>query len=309
MKKISNIINVLKKGLIKTRSNLLDKYDMIFTDSSKNKEEILEKIEELLILSDMGPQLASEIIARFEEQKLHQFRNRDYDYFKKQLKHILLEILQVRKKQFIHYSENELTIILIVGVNGTGKTSFAGKLANYLKHTGKKAMLVPADTYRAAAIKQLSLLANQANIDILKASAGADPAAIVFDGIKSAMAKEKNLLIIDTAGRLHTYNNLMKELEKIKKVIAKTAPESPLHTMLVIDSTTGQNGLIQAKQFKKLLEINHLILTKLDGTAKGGIVFPIMKELDVSVSYITFGEKINDLCEFNGEQFIEALFD
>ncbi len=281
---------------------------MLFTDAAKDKSDFLEKIEELLILSDIGPKTTAEILSKFEDINLHEFKDKDYNYFKTKLKAVLMNMIP-DKKPIIKLNSSSLNIIMVVGVNGTGKTSFAGKLANYFKNRGGKVMLVPADTYRAGAINQLTLLANQASIEALKTAEGADPASVVFDGIQSAIAKKKEILIIDTAGRLHTYKNLMKELEKIKRVTIKTAPDSSLITTLVIDANTGQNGLIQAQQFKNALDINSLALTKLDGTAKGGIILTIQKELNIPVEYITFGEKIDDIAEYDTETFIEALLD
>jgi len=287
---------------------LLDKYDLLFTDAVKDKKDFLEKIEELLILSDIGPKTTNEILDKFEEVNLHQFKTKDFHHFKIQLKNILVDMIP-EQRPALKLEPDILNIIMIVGVNGTGKTSFASKLAYYFKNKGKKCLLVPADTYRAGAIDQLAVLANQAGVETLKTSEGADPASVVFDGLQSAIAKKKELLIIDTAGRLHTYHNLMKELEKIKRVIIKSAPEALLKTILVIDATTGQNGLSQARHFKESLDISHLALTKLDGTAKGGIVLTIQKELYIPVEYITFGEKIDDLTEYDPENFIEALLD
>ena len=301
-------MSTLKKGLSKSRNSLLDKYDLLFTGTVRDKNVFLEKIEELLILSDIGPQTTREILVKFQEMNLHQYRVNDFNHFKKQLKDILIDMIPDRGSVLKNDSKT-LNVIMIVGVNGTGKTSFAGKLGYYLKNKGEKVLLIPADTYRAGAISQLILLANQAGVETLKTSEGADPASVVFDGIQSARAKKKGVLLIDTAGRLHTYHNLMKELEKIKRVIIKTAPEALLRIALVIDATTGQNGLNQAHYFKESIDISSLSLTKLDGTAKGGIVLTIQKELFIPVEYITFGEKITDLCEYKPEKFIEALLD
>lgn len=280
----------------------------MFTDAVKDKTSFLEKIEELLFLSDIGPKTTGEILDKFQEMDLHYFRANNFDNFKNHLKEILISMIPTQNTA-IELDSNFLNIIMIVGVNGTGKTSFAGKLAYYFKNKGEKLLLVPADTYRAGAINQLNLLANNAGVEILKTSEGADPASVVFDGLQSAIAKKKNLLIVDTAGRLHTYNNLMKELEKIKRVINKVSPNASLKTILVIDATTGQNGLAQAVNFKESLDICNIALTKLDGTAKGGIVFTIQKELHIPVAFITFGENINDLSEYKPDKFIEALLD
>jgi len=266
----------------------------------------LEKIEELLILSDIGPDTTEEILNKFKEINIYQYRKNDFGYFKDHLKKILAEMLPEENRSN-DLKTDLLKIILIVGVNGTGKTSFAGKLAKYYKDKSKKVMLIPADTYRAGAIKQLTMLANTAGVEIINTSENADPASVAFDGIQSAKSKKKEVIIIDTAGRLHTYNNLMKELEKIKRVVKKTATDALLETTLVIDSATGQNGLNQARHFERSLRITNLALTKLDGTAKGGIVITIQKELNIPVKYITFGESINDIDEYQSKKFIEAL--
>ncbi|MDD3656293.1 MAG: signal recognition particle-docking protein FtsY [Atribacterota bacterium] len=281
---------------------------MLFSDAVKDKNLFLDKIEELLLLSDIGPRTTEEILARFQTMNIHQFKMNDFNYFKKHLKQILIDLIPRENCEFTINPEM-LNIIMIVGVNGTGKTSFAGKLAYYYKNKGLNSLLVPADTFRAGAIEQLTLLSKQVGVEILRTSASSDPASVVFDGIQSAKAKKKVLLIIDTAGRLHTYNNLMKELEKIKRVINKNAPWALLNTILVIDATTGQNGLVQASNFKKSLEISSIVLTKLDGTAKGGIALTIQKDLFIPVSFITFGEKITDLSEYIPEKFIEMLLD
>ncbi len=262
-----------------------------------------------MILSDLGPQTTDEILVKFKEMKLHRFRTNDFNNFRQQLKKILIDMIP-EQKPADHLSRSEKNnIIMVVGVNGTGKTSFTGKLAYYLKNQGRNCLLIPADTYRAGAIDQLRCLAQQSGVEILKTSEGADPASVVFDGLQSARAKKKECILIDTAGRLHTYHNLMQELEKIKRVIIKSLPEALLKTILVLDATTGQNGLIQATSFKESLDLSSIALTKLDGTAKGGIVFTIQKALHIPVDYITFGEKITDLSEYDPESFIEALLD
>ena len=296
----------LKTGLKKTRDSLIDKYDMLFTDAVKDKNLFLEKIEELLILSDIGPRTTEEILTRFQAINIHQYKMNDFNYFKKYLKQILIELIPATDDAFIINPEI-LNIVMVVGVNGTGKTSFAGKLAYYFKDGALDTLLVPADTFRAGAIEQLTYLAKQIDVEVMKTSAGSEPASVVFDSIHSAKAKKKKLLIIDTAGRLHTYSNLMKELEKVKRVIKKNAPEAALNIILVIDATTGQNGLAQAISFKESLNISSITLTKLDGTSKGGIVFTIQKDLLIPVSFLTYGEKITDLCRYDTEKFIEIL--
>ncbi len=277
---INNIFINLKQGLKKTRDNLIDKFDMIFSDASGNKDEVLEKIEELLILSDIGPRITNDILKEFNKMNLHNYKINNFENFKNKLKDILIMMIPEQEDTW-ELEKDRLNIIMAVGVNGTGKTSFIGKLANYFKNTGERVLLIPADTYRAGAIKQLILMANRINVEYLNTTENADPASVVFDGIKSAIAKNKNIVLVDTAGRLHTHHNLMKELEKIKRIIEKTAPDAVLKTILVIDATTGQNGLSQAYSFKDSLDITSLSLTKLDGTAKGGIAFTIQKELNI----------------------------
>lgn len=252
--------------------------------------------------------MTNEILEKFEYINLHQFKVKDFNFFKKELKNILLEMIPNNKNSF-EIKPDKLNIIMVVGVNGTGKTSFTGKLSYYFRNKGNNVLLVPADTYRAGAISQLTLLGNDSRVETLKTSEGADPASVVFDGIQSALAKKKDLILIDTAGRLHTQQNLMKELEKVKKVIIKAAQDSIFKIILVIDATTGQNGLAQAKYFNKCLNISDLALTKLDGTAKGGIVLSIQKDLSIPVSFITFGEKISDLSKYESDKFIEAILD
>lgn len=298
----------MKNGLKKTKDSLVNRYDMLFSDAVKDKEQFLEKIEELLILSDIGPHTTIEVLERFKNINLHQFKINDFNYFKMLLKKMLHDLIPPQIDSFLIDPEM-LNIVLIIGVNGTGKTSFTGKLAHYCKNKGWDSLLVPADTFRAGAIEQLFYLSKTAGVECLRTVTGSDPAAVVFDGIQSAKAKKKVMLIIDTAGRLHTYHNLMQELEKIKRVIIKNAPDALLTNTLVLDATTGQNGLSQASEFKESLGITNIALTKMDGTAKGGIVLTIQKELSIPVSFITFGENITDICRYDQDRFIEVLLD
>ena len=281
---------------------------MLFSDATNDKGVFLEKIEELLILSDIGPHTTAEILERFQSINLHLFKVNDFNYFKELLKQMLHELIPPQVDTF-KVNPEMLNIVLIIGVNGTGKTSFAGKLAYYYKIKGCDSLLVPADTFRAGAIEQLFYLSKEAGVEFLWTATGSDPASVVFDGIQSAKAKKKVLLIVDTAGRLHTYHNLMQELAKIKRVILKNAPDALLYSTLVIDATTGQNGLFQAGNFKETLGVSDITLTKLDGTAKGGIVLTIQKELSIPVSFITFGENITDICRYNQGKFIETMLD
>ncbi|NLZ73507.1 MAG: signal recognition particle-docking protein FtsY [Bacteroidales bacterium] len=306
--KISNFITSLKNGLKKTKDNLIDRYDLLFSDVITDKSTFLEKIEELLILSDIGPHTTAEILERFQNMSLHLFRINDFDHFKELLKQMLRELIPPQMNTF-KIDPKMLNIVLVMGVNGAGKTSFAGKLAYYYKSKGYDSLLIPADTFRAGAIEQLYCLSKEAGVEFLRTTTGSDPASVVFDGIQSAKAKKKVLLIIDTAGRLHTYHNLMQELAKIKRVILKNAPNASLHSTLVIDATTGQNGLFQAINFKESLGVSDITMTKLDGTAKGGIVLTIQKELSIPVSFITLGEKITDICKYDQGKFIDTLLD
>jgi len=306
--KITHILNHFKQGLTKSRNNLKAKLDLLIKNS-KSKEIFLEQLEELLILSDIGVSATQEIIHHFEKINFKEYEKNDFIYFKTQLKKILFDMLD-HSSPGIEAKKDQLNIIMIVGVNGSGKTSAAGKMAYKYKNEDHQLLLVPADTFRAAAIKQLDIMANRAGVEIIKSSENADPASVVFDGVNAAKARKKNMLIIDTAGRLHTKVNLMNELKKIKKVIRNEAQNNySLEILQTIDATMGQNGIFQAKSFNEALGVTGIILTKLDGTAKGGIIVAIKKELNIPVKFVSIGEKLDNLLLFESDKFVNALLD
>lgn len=293
---------------MKSRENLKEKIECLIK-KSKNKEIFLEQLEELLIISDIGVSATEEIINCFNKINFKEYEKNDFTYFKKKLKKILTDILN-HSSPNIEIKKDRLNIIMIVGVNGSGKTSAAGKMAYKFKNENNHLLLIPADTFRAAAIKQLNIMANRAGVEIIKSSEKADPASVVYDGVHAAKARKKNILIIDTAGRLHTKINLMNELKKIKKVIQKEAGNNySLEILQTIDATMGQNGILQAKSFNESLGVSGIILTKMDGTAKGGIVIAIKRELNIPVKLISFGEQLDNLYYFENDKFINALLD
>lgn len=304
---IKNIFFQFKEGLHKTRVEFTNKLAFLFSNS-KDKSDFLEKLEELLISSDLGISATTEIMNEFQQINFKEYKENNFIFFKEKLKAILVDILNSTAPD-ININEDRLNIIMLVGVNGSGKTSVAGKIAYYLKNTNKDIIIVPADTFRAAAIQQLEILAGKAGVEMINTKEGADPASVVYDGLSAARARKKNIVIIDTAGRLHTKTNLMNELEKIKRVIQKEANNYSLEILQTIDATTGQNAIAQAKSFNKFLGISGIALTKMDGTSKGGIVIAIKKELDIPVKLISCGEKLNNLYNFKADKFVEALLD
>lgn len=302
---IKNAFFQFKEGLYKSRIELSNKLGFLFKNS-KDKSDFLEKLEELLILSDLGTSATAEIMNEFQQINFREYKENNFIFFKEKLKAILIDILNSTASNFT-INEDVLNLIMLVGVNGSGKTSVAGKIAYRLKNKG--ILMVPADTFRAAAIQQLKILAGKAGAEMMNAKEGADPASVVYDGISAARARKKDIVIIDTAGRLHTRTNLMNELEKIKRVIQKEANDCSLEILQTIDATMGQNAIAQAKSFNKSLEVTGIALTKMDGTAKGGIVIAIKKELDIPVKLISCGENLNNLYDFKADKFIEALLD
>ena len=304
---IKNIFSQFKEGLYKTRKEFADKLGFLFSHS-KDKSDFLEKLEELLILSDLGTSATAEIMNEFQQINFREYKENNFIFFKEKLKVILIDILNSTASD-IKINENRLNIIMLVGVNGSGKTSIAGKIAYRLKNINNDIIMVPADTFRAAAIQQLKILACKVGAEMINTKEGADPASVVYDGISAARARKKNIVIIDTAGRLHTKTNLMSELEKIKRVIQKEANDCSLEILQTIDATMGQNAIAQAEFFNKSLGVTGIALTKMDGTAKGGIVIAIKKELDIPVKLISCGEKLNNLYDFKAEKFVEALLD
>jgi fused signal recognition particle receptor len=292
----------LKDRLSKTRKTFSDGLDKIFAGKKRVDDDLLEELEELLITSDIGIQTAVTLIEKISSSKIT-----DVVQIKSLLKDEILSILEP-PASVPEKSVSSPKVIMVVGVNGTGKTTTIGKLAAKAGTSGKKVLIAAADTFRAAAIEQLMIWAERANADIVKHKEMADPAAVAFDAVEAASARGADMVLIDTAGRLHTKVNLMEELKKIKRTISKKIPDAPHEVLLVLDATTGQNALSQAQLFNDALGITALALTKLDGTAKGGIVISICNTLKIPLKYIGIGEKIEDLQEFDATRFVDALF-
>ncbi len=295
----------LKAGLAKTKDTVFGQVDSLFKQFVKVDEDLLEELEELLITSDVGVSSTEEIIDKLRD-KIKDERISDGDEAKEALKKILIEM--IGEGQPLDLSSTP-SVILVIGVNGVGKTTSIAKIANLLKSRGKKVVLAAGDTFRAAAADQLQIWSERVGVELIRQSEGSDPAAVVYDAINAAKNRNADVLIVDTAGRLQNKKNLMDELAKISRVIDRELPNSKKETLLVLDATTGQNAVSQAKEFCKTSEITGLIVTKLDGTAKGGIVFSIKNELGIPVKFICVGEKVDDLEEFNPEDFIKAIFD
>lgn len=300
-----NIFDKLKKGLTKTRDGLTDKINEALKIAITIDDDLYEELEEILIMSDIGMETTMEIIDRLKA-KIRKEKINDTEEVMPALKAVIKEIM-LEGETSTKEERDQKKVLLIIGVNGVGKTTSIGKLAAKNKAEGKKVLLAAADTFRAAAIDQLDVWSNRAGVDIVKHGEGSDPAAVVFDAIQAAKSRKVDLLICDTAGRLHNKKNLMNELEKINRIIDREFGEENKETLLVLDGTTGQNAVIQAKQFMEACPIDGIILTKLDGTAKGGVVISIKQTLNIPVRYIGVGEGIDDLQEFDAESFAEAL--
>ena len=300
-----NLFERLKQGLTKAKQGITDKIDDVLKSYTKVDEELLEELEEILITADVGVNTTMDIIDKLRD-KIKENKITEPSGVKAELKNIIEEILTNENSTL--NVEKSPTIILMVGVNGVGKTTTIGKLANRYKQEGKKILLAAGDTFRAAAIEQLEVWAGRSNVDIIKHQEGADPGAVVFDAIKAAKARKVDLLICDTAGRLHNKANLMNELGKVFKIVDREIPEANKEVLLVVDATTGQNAVVQAKTFKEVADITGIVLTKLDGTAKGGVVLAVKSEVDVPVKLIGVGEKVEDLQDFDAKAFSEALF-
>ena len=300
-----NLFERLKQGLTKAKQGITDKIDDVLKSYTKVDEELLEELEEILITADVGVNTTMDIIDKLRD-KIKENKITEPSGVKAELKNIIEEILTNENSTL--NVEKSPTIILMVGVNGVGKTTTIGKLANRYKQEGKKILLAAGDTFRAAAIEQLEVWAGRSNVDIIKHQEGADPGAVVFDAIKAAKARNVDLLICDTAGRLHNKANLMNELGKVFKIVDREFPEANKEVLLVVDATTGQNAVVQAKTFKDVADITGIVLTKLDGTAKGGVVLAVKSEVDVPVKLIGVGEKVEDLQDFDAKAFSEALF-
>lgn len=294
----------LKNGLSKTKNSFDEKINNVFSNFRKVDEELLDELEEALIISDVGVETSTKIISNLRNRiKKEKIENEEdvRNALREEIVNILNEVDNGLKLN------THPSVILVVGVNGVGKTTSIGKIANRLKKDGKKVVVAAADTFRAAAVEQLEIWANRANCDIVKREEGADPASVVYDAIQIVKQKDADVLICDTAGRLHNKKYLMDELVKIKKVIDKEMPESSKEVLMVLDATTGQNAISQVKAFKETVDINGLILTKLDGTAKGGVVVGIVAENQMPVKFIGVGEQIDDMEIFNSEDFAKAL--
>lgn len=291
-------------GLTKTRNNMAE-LEEIFQDYEPDSGDFYDGIEDMLIMSDAGAAMADKIVQALKKMTWERRFRKGYEA-REGLIEILSKMLTVDNTAL--KLDTKPSVILMVGVNGVGKTTTIGKLAHQLIDEGKKVLLCAGDTFRAAAAEQLTVWAERSGADIVKHAEGSDPAAVVFDALNAARARGSDVIIIDTAGRLHNKANLMNELGKIRRIIDRELPESDVETLLVLDATTGQNGLIQAKEFKNTAGLTGIVLTKLDGTAKGGIVFPIADELGVPVKYVGVGEGIDDLIPFDAKNYVEALF-
>ena len=296
----------LVEGLTKTRDNIVSGIDAIFSGFSSIYDDFYDEIEEILVMGDIGINATTSIItnlkAKVKEQNIKE---------PAECKRLLIESIknEMNVGETAYEFENRKSVVLVIGVNGVGKTTSVGKLAGKLKDQGKKVVLAAADTFRAAAGEQLTEWANRAGVDIIGGQEGSDPASVVYDAIAAAKARQADVLLCDTAGRLHNKKNLMSELGKINRIIDREYPEAFRETLVVLDGTTGQNALAQAREFKEVADITGIILTKLDGTAKGGIAVAIHSELGIPVKYIGVGETIDDLQKFNADEFVNALFD
>lgn len=298
-------LDKLKAGLQKTKKALFAPIDQILKAFTKVDEDLLEELEEMLICADVGAGATDEIIEKLRDD-IKEEKIKDADEVRAFLKNTLKEMIGEGQPLKL---DTKPSVILVIGVNGAGKTTSIGKISNKLRQDGKKVVVAAADTFRAAAIDQLAVWCERSGVDLVKQSEGSDPAAVVYDAISYAKNKGADVLIVDTAGRLHNKKNLMNELEKINRVISRELPDASRENLLVLDATTGQNAVLQAKEFKNAAEITGLVLNKLDGTAKGGIVLSIKRELGIPVKFIGVGEKIDDMQPFCAEEFISALFE
>lgn len=294
----------LKEGLTKTRNSISESFANLFK-ANEIDDDFYDELEETLVMSDMGIETTENIINNLKE-KVKEFKLKEADACRDLIVNIIKEQMTVPDDAYDF--ESKKTVMLIIGVNGVGKTTSIGKLAAQYKAQGKKVLMAAADTFRAAAIDQLKTWANRAGVDIIAQSEGSDPSAVVYDAVAAAKARNTDILLIDTAGRLHNKKNLMDELGKMRRIITKEYPEANVESLIVLDGTTGQNALEQARQFSSVTEIDGIIITKLDGTAKGGIAIAIQSELNVPVKYIGIGEKIDDLQKFDPGSYVTALF-
>ena len=304
VKQIMGFFDKIKQGLAKTKKNMSIQMNNVFAGFTGENEEFFDELEEALIMADTGVETSVNAVNRLREL-VKERGLRGGEGVKSAFTEILADVLQVGNSELS--LNTKPSVILMVGVNGVGKTTTIGKLAAKMTASGKKVLLVAGDTFRAAAAEQLTIWADRAGASIVRHEEGSDPASVVFDGIAAAKARGADVIIIDTAGRLHNKQNLMNELNKITRIINRELPDADKETLLVLDATTGQNGLIQAKHFKETADISGIVLTKLDGTAKGGIVFAIADELKLPVKFIGVGESVDDLMPFEPDAFVEAL--
>ena len=295
----------LVEGLTKTRNDIVSGIDSIFSGFSAIDDDFYEEIEETLIMGDLGIETTMSIVENLRRQVKEKGIKEP-----EECKELLIESIKAQMDlgENAYEFENRKSVVLVIGVNGVGKTTSVGKLAGQLKDSGRRVVLAAADTFRAAAIEQLTEWANRAGVDIIAQQEGSDPAAVIYDAVNAAKSRNADVLICDTAGRLHNKKNLMEELKKINRIIDREYPEAYRETLVVLDGTTGQNALAQARQFMEAAKVTGIILTKLDGTAKGGIAVAIQSELGIPVKYIGIGEKIDDLQKFNADDFVNALF-
>ncbi len=303
---MAGFFSKLKEGLSKTRNNIVHGIDSVFSGFSSIDEEFYEELEEILIMGDIGVNATSDILERLRRQgKENHIKEPSL------CKSFLIESIkeQMKVEETAYEFEKRQSVVLVIGVNGVGKTTSVGKLAGILKGQGRKVLIAAADTYRAAACEQLTEWANRAGVDIITGAQGADPSSVVYDAVNAAKARHTDVLICDTAGRLHNKKNLMEELKKMNRIIDREFPGVYRENLIVLDGTTGQNALNQAREFGQTANLTGIILTKMDGTSKGGIAVAIQSELNVPVKYIGVGEKLDDLQKFDSEQFVNALFD
>jgi len=298
----------LKKGLSKTHQGFVEKIDHLFLGKKTIDQDLLDELEGLLYEADLGVKTSSQLIEGVR-QGLKRGELQDPDKVKDFIKQEILRILRAGEKPLsIDFTQSKPFVFMVVGVNGAGKTTTIGKIAHQYSSQGKKVLIGAADTFRAAAVEQLEIWANRAGADFIKQSKGSDPSAVAFDSIHAAKARDTDLVFIDTAGRLHTKVNLMEELKKLKRIVSRECPGAPHEILLVLDATTGQNAISQAKLFNEVIDVTGIALTKLDGTAKGGIIVGITEEMKIPIRYIGVGEGIDDLKEFNADEFVQALF-
>ena len=300
------LFDKLKNTLQKTKQGFVDKVTELVTGYKRVDDEFFERLEEILIEADVGVNTAMDLTERLK-QRIYSEKISEMDKVSEAIQEELAGLLEYENNA-INVSADKPTVIMVVGVNGVGKTTTIGKLAYNFKEQGKKVVLAAGDTFRAAAIEQLGVWADRANVDLIKHQEGSDAAAVAYDAVQAAISRKADIVLIDTAGRLHNKVNLMNEIGKVKKVIGRSKEDAPNEVLLVLDATTGQNAISQAKTFKEVVDVTGIVLTKLDGTAKGGVIFSIKEELDLPVKYIGVGEKAEDLKPFEPNEFVKALF-